>query len=84
MSDGSYERSMEHSEAMNALTTATEFAIVSALKPRIFIDGDQWCVLYGEDIQGGVCGFGDTPMKAVWNFNEAWHKPIARQENSDD
>jgi len=38
-------------------------------KPKIFPDGDQWCVLLGANIQEGVVGFGDTPHKAVTNFN---------------
>ncbi len=42
-------------------------------KPRLFIDGNQWCALYGENIQDGVVGFGDTPDKAMWNFDFNWH-----------
>ncbi len=40
-------------------------------KPRIFPDGNQWCCLYGESIQEGVSGFGETPVKAVsdWENN---------------
>lgn len=32
-------------------------------------DGNQWCVRWGENIQEGICGFGDTPMKAIADFN---------------
>lgn len=42
--------------------------IVEALKPSIFPDGNQWCCLYGANIQEGVCGFGDTPAMAMNNF----------------
>lgn len=28
-------------------------------------DGDQWCALFGEDLQVGVAGFGDTRAEAV-------------------
>lgn len=45
-------------------------------RPRLFVDGNQWCALYGENIQDGVAGFGDTPEKAVKAFNEAWTKSI--------
>ena len=38
----------------------------------IFIDGNQWCVLYGENLQDGVAGFGDSPELAAWNFDRAW------------
>lgn len=34
-------------------------------------DGGQWCVLYGDDLQSGIAGFGDTPSLAMLNFNDA-------------
>ena len=42
------------------------------LRPRIFIDGNQWCALYGENLQDGVAGFGDTPAKAATQFDFEW------------
>lgn len=39
------------------------------LKPKLFPDGNQWCALYGDNIQEGLCGFGDTPAKAVVDFD---------------
>lgn len=42
------------------------------LRPRIFIDGNQWCALYGENLQEGVAGFGDTPAKASVQFDIEW------------
>ena len=42
------------------------------LRPKVFPDGDQWCVLYGENIQEGVCAFGDTPAKAATQFDVEW------------
>ena len=41
-------------------------------KPPISIDGNQWCVLYGENLQSGVSGFGDTPEKAALDFDKNW------------
>lgn len=41
-------------------------------RPRIFMDGDKWCALYGENIQDGVCGFGDSPAKAMEEFDTNW------------
>lgn len=32
------------------------------------LDGDQWCVLYGINLQEGVCGFGKTKEEAIGNF----------------
>jgi len=50
--------------------------IFSILKPSIKKDGNQWCVLYGENIQEGICGFGDTPYKAILSFNGEWYKSL--------
>lgn len=49
-----------------------EGMIAHILKAKIYKDGDQWCVLYGENIQQGICGFGTTPHKAVWDFEEEY------------
>lgn len=43
-------------------------------RPRLFVDGDQWCALYGENLQDGVAGFGDTPDKAMRNFDLNWYE----------
>jgi hypothetical protein len=43
------------------------------LRPRMFPDGNQWCALYGENIQEGVCGFGDTPNLASYDFDNNWY-----------
>lgn len=42
------------------------------MRPRIYPDGDQWCALYGEDLQEGVAGFGVTPAAACLDFNTNW------------
>jgi hypothetical protein len=42
------------------------------LRPRVFPDGNQWCALYGENLQEGVAGFGDTPAKASVDFDIQW------------
>lgn len=47
-------------------------SVMLGLKP--FPDGDSWCVLYGEDIQSGVAGFGDTPDDAMHDFDKAWRE----------
>lgn len=47
-----------------------------SMKPRIFPDGNMWCCLYGENLQEGVAGFGETPEKAMSDFDRAimWEK----------
>jgi hypothetical protein len=42
------------------------------MRPKMYPDGNQWCALYGENLQEGVAGFGDTPSKAAEAFDSAW------------
>ncbi len=46
-------------------------------RPALFQDGTQWCAMYGENLQEGVAGFGDTPEKAMLAFDAAWAKQDA-------
>ena len=46
------------------------WACVQALGVKPFKDGDQWCFLYGEDLQSGVSGFGYTIYDAAFAFYE--------------
>lgn len=41
-------------------------------RPKVFKDGDKWCALEGENIQEGICGFGDTPDAACRQFDIQW------------
>ena len=51
-------------------------------RPRLFIDGDQWCALYGDNIQDGVAGFGASPQKAVEDFNRNWNNELPQEERN--
>ncbi|HEY6923257.1 MAG TPA: hypothetical protein VI653_07310 [Steroidobacteraceae bacterium] len=42
-------------------------------RPELSMDGNQWCALYGKDLQTGVTGFGDTPAAAMAAFDQAWN-----------
>ena len=46
--------------------TTEEVLIKAGLKP--YKDGDQWCILLGDNIQEGICGFGDTVDEALYKF----------------
>ena len=41
---------------------------INALGIKPYKDGNQWCFCYGENIQEGICGFGDTIYEAAKNF----------------
>lgn len=43
------------------------WAVILNLRPRL--DGDKWCVLWGENLQEGISAFGDTPEEAMTNFD---------------
>jgi len=45
-------------------------------RPRLFIDGSEWCALYGENLQDGVAGFGRSPAEACDAFDKAWHQKL--------
>ena len=46
------------------------------MKPKLSRDGNQWCALYGEDLQSGIIGFGDSPHLAMCDFDREWEKKI--------
>lgn len=50
-----------------------EFNLVRLLGLHPFPDGNQWCVLWGKNLQDGVAGFGSTPILAVYDFNKNVH-----------
>jgi hypothetical protein len=52
-------------------------------KPRLFIDGSSWCALYGDNLQSGVAGFGDSPQEAMWDFDLAWGRKLAAPKPGD-
>jgi hypothetical protein len=57
--------------------TAAAHAEPSAIyRPKLSIDGNQWCALYGENLQEGVAGFGDSPAAAMRAFDVSWHKKL--------
>lgn len=46
-------------------------------RPKLMIDGNQWCALYGENLQDGVVGFGNSPEEAMSDFDAAWGKKLS-------
>lgn len=47
-----------------------------AFRPVLSIDGNQYCALFGADLQSGVAGFGDTPEQAMQDFDNNWRRPL--------
>ena len=48
-------------------------------RPTLSIDGDHWCALFGENLQIGVCGFGDSPEAAMRAFDGAWFTKLCQK-----
>lgn len=42
------------------------------LKVNLIKDGNMWSALYGDNIQEGVCGWGNTPDEAYADFDRVW------------
>lgn len=38
-------------------------------KPKVYLDGNMWCALYGDNLQDGIAGFGETCEKAMLDFD---------------
>jgi len=47
-------------------------------RPCLYLDGDAWCALYGEDLMVGVAGFGDSPGEAMRDFDAKWAKKLEK------
>lgn len=43
-------------------------------RPRVFRDGNEWCALFGDNIEDGVAGFGNSPDVATRDFDVNWCK----------
>lgn len=67
--------SMLHQEKLSVTNSEWELLLVKTWGLVPFKDGNQWCVLLGPDLATGIAGFGDTPMKAILDFNKSFHQP---------
>lgn len=62
------------------LETHAMWQCIAALGIKPFKDGNQWCFLYGNNIQEGISGFGETIFKAAWDFYTNIKTEEARKE----
>jgi hypothetical protein len=58
-------------EAVRQAATAYEYPSV-IFRPSLKIDGNLWCALYGNNLQDGVAGFGESPALAMSDFDRNW------------
>ena len=56
---------------------AAQFERPSVLyRPALTVDGNRYCALYGENLQVGCSGFGDSPAAALWDFDVNWGRAL--------
>ena len=67
---------LEHQDRMFVVCQSADYNLFSILKPQLKVDGNQWCVLYGDNLQEGIAGFGSTPEKAILDWNSQWVKEL--------
>lgn len=67
-----------YGEELAILIEKREYNLFSILKPKISIDGNSYCVLYGDNLQEGIAGFGETLYLAILNFNKQFHKYLTK------
>ena len=74
----------EYAAAADAQRVAALEAVRPSVlfRPAVSIDGDQWCALYGQDLQSGVAGFGDSPAAAMLDFDANWNLSLAARERT--
>jgi hypothetical protein len=66
-------KSIQHQEQLSYITMKNNLLIVEKFNLIPYKDGSDWCVLLGKNIQEGICGFGNTPLKAILNFNNNFY-----------
>ena len=48
---------------------------------KVFMDGDLYCLLWGDNMQSGVVGFGKTPVAAIYDFEKAMYEQYGWRVN---
>ncbi len=60
---------------MEAASRSCYWAVILGLS--IKRDGNEFCILWGEDLQSGVSAFGETPTECIVNFENEMTVSIA-------
>jgi hypothetical protein len=74
-----HKMTIQHEEELNYIIMKQEMHYMHVFNLKPVKEGNQWMVLLGENIQEGICGFGETPLKAVLDFNKNFiHEKIEK------
>jgi hypothetical protein len=63
-----HDQFMKHNEEMVTLGEERVLKFIATLQPKFSKDGDMFCYLYGDNLQVGIAGFGNTPYRAACDF----------------
>jgi hypothetical protein len=58
---------------LNKIEQESSFQLVAMLKPKLTMDGNMFCFIYGELPNDCVVGFGETAAQAAYDFNTNWY-----------
>lgn len=67
------------SAAIQAAASSWERPCV-LFRPKLSLDGNQWCALFGNNLHDGVAGFGDSPADAMYAFDKEWAAKIQEEK----
>lgn len=67
--------------ARSAIIEAAAFVSAphTRMRPRLFLDGNMYCALYGDNLHDGCAGFGETADLAMQDFDRSWYGQKAPQ-----
>ena len=69
-------------EMFKRTDTLKELDLIEKLKPNFSKDGNRYCYLYGENLQVGIAGFGNTTAEAMSDFYRAFWNDTANSKTS--
>ena len=70
---------LQNQEKLDYVITKSQLVFIETFNLKPYIDGNQWCILLGENIQDGIVGFGDSPFQAILNFNNQMYKSLKQK-----
>lgn len=75
----SRDRSVAEECNRRAAEERQRMTLFAMLKPKVLQDGDEFCVLYGDDLASGIAGFGKTIHEAIDDFTAQFDKPVKKR-----
>jgi hypothetical protein len=72
-----HHQEMKHYQEMCNPEEERVTTLISKLKPKLSKDGNMWCFLYGENLQEGIAGFGETLYAAMFDFDKSFREECA-------